>query len=124
MRTKHTLTFAIAGLMVAGCLSIQAQDRDWDHAHRVIGKTQEDLRRVEHRDIWTVADRGHYEAAERNLSDVRADLDHNRLDRGRLEAAINEIEHITHVDKIDGHARDMLSDDLHELQRLRDGWRW
>jgi len=110
-----SLCFAIPGLVSA---------QDWDRAHRVIGKTQEDLHRIEHHDVWAAPDRGHYDAAERNLSDVRHDLDENRLDRGRLEATIGEIEHITHVDGLDRHAREVLMEDVRELRRLRDAWRW
>jgi hypothetical protein len=121
---NQTLFLAIAGLFVAGTMPTYAQEGDWGRAHRVIEKTQEDLHHIEHHDVWAVPDRGHYEAAERNLSDVRQDLDRNRLDRGRLDAAIGEIEHITHVDALDRHAREMMAADLHELQRLRDDWHW
>jgi hypothetical protein len=132
---NHLLTcFAITGLIAAVSIPALAQERDhdrdrdhghdWERAHRVIGKAQEDLRRVEHRDMWTMVDKGHYDAAERNLADVRHDLDENRLDRGRLDRAIEQIEHITHVDRLDGHARDILAEDLHELRRLRDDWHW
>ena len=69
-------------------------------------------------------DRGHYDAAERNLGEVRRDLDKNRLDRGRLEAAIAEVEHITHVDAVGREAREHLNEDVRELRRLRDDWRW
>ena len=123
---KQILSFVIAGLFVAGCSPLRAQEhgRDWDRAHRIIEKTQDDLRHVEHHDAWAVTERGHYDAAERNLADVRRDLDKNRLDRGRLEAAISEIEHITHVNALDPKPREVLGDDLRELRRLRDDWRW
>jgi hypothetical protein len=119
MRTLLTLSF---GLAIAGMVA--AQEHDWDHAHRVVGKAQEDLHRIEHRDAWAEADRGHYEAAERNLANVRKDLDGNRLDRGRLEATIMEVEHITHVDAIDRRAREVLTEDVRELRRLKDSWHW
>jgi hypothetical protein len=121
---KQTSSFAIAGLLLAGCFPMYAQEGDWGRAHRVIERTQEDLRHIEHHDVWAMGDRGHYEAVERNLTDIRQDLDRNRLDRGRLDAAIGEIEHITHIDALDGHARERMTDDLHELQRLRDDWHW
>jgi hypothetical protein len=117
MRTAALLCFAVAGALCA-------QDHDWDRAHRVIGKTMEDLHRVEHHDIWAEVDRGHYDAAEHHLADVRRDLDQNRLDRGRLDQSIAEIEHVTHVDRLDGRAREMLTGDLRELRHLRDDWHW
>ena len=110
-----SLCFAIPALVSA---------QDWDRAHRVIGKTQEDLRRIEHHEAWAEGDRGHYEAAERNLSDVRRDLDQNRLDRGRLDETIAEIEHITHVDRIEPRARETLTEDVRQLRRLREEWHW
>jgi hypothetical protein len=112
-----SLCFAIPAL-------VSAQEHDWDRAHRVIGKAQEDLHRIEHWDVLAEGDRGHYQAAERNLADVRKDLDQNRLDRGRLEGTIVEIEHITHVDRLDAHAREILTEDVRELRRLRDEWHW
>ena len=48
--------FAIAGLFLAAYLPMQAQDHDWPRAHRVIEKTQADLRMVEHHDVWPAAD--------------------------------------------------------------------
>jgi hypothetical protein len=109
------LCFAVTGLVSA---------QEWDRAHRIIAKTQEDLHRIEHHEAWASGDRGHYEAAERNLNDVRKDLDGHRLDRGRLDATISEIEFITHVDRIDRHAREVLNGDARELHKLRDSWRW
>lgn len=122
---RRTCFFVLAGLLLAGWVPARAQTRsDWDRAHRIIEKTQEDLRRVEHHDAWAVTDRGHYDTAERNLRDVRLDLDKNRLDRGRLDASINEIEQITHVNALDPKPREALGEDLRELRRLRDDWRW
>src|SRR5580692_753817 len=105
-------TFILLSLSIAVAGLVAAQDRDWDRAHRIVGKAQEDLHHIEHHDAWAQADRGHYEAAERNLADVRKDLDGNRLDRERLEATIVEIEHITHVDMVDRHAREVLTEDV------------
>jgi hypothetical protein len=122
IRTLPSL--AIAGALLAAWLPAVAQEHDWDRAHRIVEKTQADLHHIEHHDIWTAVDRGHYDAAERNLSQVRRDLDNNRLDRGRLNAAIAEVEHITHVDALDRGSREALSGDLHEMQRLRDDWHW
>ena len=38
---SRTLLLAIAGLLLAGWIPAQAQDRDWDRAHRVLGKAME-----------------------------------------------------------------------------------
>jgi len=124
MRSATLPFLALAGLVLSGWIPAQAQNRDRGRAHRIIEKTQEDLHHVEHRDRWGMADRGHYDAAERNLNAVRRDLDQNRLDRRRLDAAIGEIEHITRVDAVDRRARELLNDDARELHRLRDAWRW
>ena len=123
----RTFVLAMAGVLLAGgmiSVPAMAQDRDWARAQRIIGQTQEDLRRVEHHDVWATPERGHYDAAERNLADVRRDLDDHRLDRRRLEDAINEIEHVTHVNALDPKPREALSGDLRELRRLRDEWHW
>jgi hypothetical protein len=124
-KRSHTLPcLALAGLLLSGWIPAQAQNRDWNRAHRIIAKTQEDLHHIEHHDVWASADRVHYEAAERNLTTVRRDLDQNRLDRRNLDAAISEIEHITHVGALDRRAREQLNADASELHRLRDSWRW
>jgi hypothetical protein len=122
---SHTLSyFALTGLLLAGWNPARAQERDWPRAHRIIERAQEDLRRIEHREGWATGDRGHFDAAERNLADIRRDLDRNRLDRPRLEETIREIEYITHVDRIDGRARERLNEDVRELRRLREEWHW
>jgi hypothetical protein len=122
----QTLSYlAMTSMLFAALASpVRAQDHDWDRAHRILDKAHEDLRLIEHHDVWAVPDRGHYEAAERNLGDIRRDLDHNRLDRARLDETIAEIEHITHVDALDGRARERLGEDLRELRRLREEWHW
>lgn len=124
MQVRTLPYFAVASLLLAGFSPARAQERDWGRAHRVIEKTQEDLRRVEHHDRWAAADRGHFDAAERNLADVRRDLGENRLDRKRLDETIDEIEHIVHVDALNGRAREGVEEDLRELRRLRDDWHW
>jgi hypothetical protein len=122
---SHILSyFALAGLLLAGWSPARAQVGDWPRAHRVIERTQENLHHIEHREGWATGDRGHFDAAEHNLADIRKDLDRNRLDRGRLEDTIREIEYITHVDHLDGHARERLNEDVRELRRLRDEWHW
>lgn len=114
--------------IAAGCLLFlawsPAQAQDWGRAHRTLDKTQEDLRHIEHHDVWAAEDRGHYEAAERNINDIRRDLDRNRLDRGKLDATIAEVEHITHVDAVPREPRERLNEDLRELRRLREEWHW
>jgi hypothetical protein len=112
-----SLCFAIPAL-------VSAQDRDWDRAQRVTAKVQEDLHHIEHHEMWADGDRGHYDAAERNLSDVRQDLDHNRLDRDRLEKSIQEMEFIAHVDRLEPRMRDQIMEDVRDLRRLRDEWHW
>ena len=128
MRSYVLPYIALTGFLFTGWHPLAAQtrdrDHDWDRAHHVIEKAHEDVRRIEHHDAWTVTDRGHYEAAERNLADVRHDLDQNRLDRNRLDQAIAEIENIAHVDALDRHARERLAEDIRELRRLRDDWHW
>jgi hypothetical protein len=118
-------SLAVAGLLIAAFTpAMKAQEHDWPRAHRLIEKVQTDLRAVEHHDTWPEADRGHYDAAERNLTDVRHDLDENRLDRGKLDAAIGEMEHISHVNLLDPKVRETVNEDVRELRRLRDEWHW
>lgn len=120
---KYTFALAIAGLLLAGWTPARAQ-QDWGRAHRIIDKTLNDLHRVEHHEAWATGDRGHYEAAEHNLMDVRRDLDRNHLDRGHLQATINEVEYITHVDAVRPRARQVLAEDVREMRRLDHDWRW
>jgi len=122
--TRLLLPLAMAGLFVAGSDVAWGQEHDWNRARHVIERTQRDLRGIEHHDVWTLPERGHYEAAERNLGDVRRDLDENRLDRRRLDAAIGEMEHVSQTAALDPRARDRLNEDIHELNRLRDDWHW
>ena len=131
---KQLLSFAIAGMFLAGSVVVFAQDHDrdrdhdrdhdWDGARGTVSRTMEDLRHVEHRDAWAVVDRGHYEAAERNLADVNKDLSENRLDRRRLNAAISEIEHVSDVTALDRHSHERLSDDIRDLRHLESSWHW
>jgi hypothetical protein len=119
------LMTTVAGLSLATLtVPVQAQPRDWARAHRIIRQAQEDLHRVQRHEAWKEGDRGHYAAAERNLADVSRDLDQNRLDRRRLDATIEEMEYITHVDALGPREREALNNDARELHRLRDDWHW
>src|SRR5258706_6131 len=90
--------FFPAGLAAALVPFAHAQDRDrdrdrghdWERAHDVISRTMEDLGHIERREAFAGSDRERYDHAMRALADVDRQVSEGRLDRGKLDDAIEQ----------------------------------
>ena len=120
-----------AAFTVAAMPAVHAQredrDRDrrpgWDRAHEVVNRAIEDLRHLERRDAFGGEDRDRYNHAMRALADFDRSISENRFDRGRLDEAIEQLDHVTRSRMLEARERDRVLDDLRDLRRLREEWR-
>ena len=120
----------MTGLLVAAASFAYSQDRDhdrdrghdWERARQVVDRTMDDLRHVERRDAFAGDDRERYDHALRSLADVDRSLADGRFDRGKLDEAIEHVDHVTRSRILDPRERDRVMDDLRDLRRMREEW--
>jgi hypothetical protein len=133
--TQHLSRFLLAGFFAAAMIpgihaqTHDAQDRDrdrggnWDRAHQIANRTMEDLRHIERRESFAGEDRDRYTRALRALGDFDHSVAEGRFDKGRLDDAIEQVDHVTRSRMLDPRERDQVQDDLRDLRRLREEWR-
>src|SRR5690349_19249634 len=102
--------FLLVGIFAAAMLPIaHAQDRDrdrdrgpgWERAREVVSRTMEDLRHIERRDAFAGEDRDRYDRALRSLSDFDRSVSNGRFDKGRLDEAIEHVDHVSRSRMLD-----------------------
>jgi hypothetical protein len=99
------------------------RDRDWNRARQVVNRTMDDLRRLERRDAFAGEERERYDHSLRALAEVDRSLADGRFDRGRLDEAIEHVDHVTRSRVLDPSERDHVLEDLRDLRRVREEWR-
>ncbi|MCX6622414.1 MAG: hypothetical protein NTY38_15380 [Acidobacteria bacterium] len=65
-------------------------------------------------------ERKHIEHAQRDLSRFQEKMSQGRFDRGRLDSAIGNLQHVVNADRIDPRSRSRLARDLDDLRNFRD----
>ncbi|HLH39909.1 MAG TPA: hypothetical protein VKX39_12235 [Bryobacteraceae bacterium] len=119
------MRIAVIGVLLVPLTYAQGpREAEFERARNIVSKTMDDLRHVERHDQFAPEDRERYQRATRDLEDMRRDLDDHRLDRERLDRAIEEIERVARVDTVGERERRELMGDVRELRRLRDDWHY
>lgn len=68
------------------------------------------------------ADRDRLNKAEKQLREFSAKWDHGKFDKGQLNDAIDSIQHVLDRNRLHEGDRDVVSDDLTQLRRMRDAY--
>ena len=129
MKFSHLIRFAAGLAMLAGLISAQDRDRGrdrgehWDRARDVVGRTISDLQHIERREAFRGDERDRYDHALRALADVDRGLADGHFDRGKIDEAIEHVDHVTRNRMLDPRERDQVMDDLRDLRRVREEWR-
>jgi hypothetical protein len=84
-------------------------------AERTIG----DLRQIADRETFSHGQHERYQHAIEHLSEFSGKLYAGRFDRGKLDRGIDDLRNVLARNRMDPHARDVLSGDLNELYRFR-----
>jgi hypothetical protein len=119
----RNLLFAI---LISGLASfVQAQPDFHEQARHAVDQTSTDLQRFIHRDNLNEEQRGHFEAAMRDLREFREMAENGRWEGGRdrLDHAIDNIERVMEHADLGEHERGALQEDIRHLREARDGWR-
>jgi hypothetical protein len=126
---------SIAVLLAALIPFTQAQERDrdrdhdrdrgrsWEYARQIVDRTIDDLRHLERQEAFAGDDRERYQHALRALADADRALADGRFDRGKLDEAIDHVDHVAKSRILDPRERDRVLDDLRDLRRMREDWR-
>ena len=127
---NHFIRFANTTVLATGLLlaapaffpassSISAQSSRYEEARAVVDRTQTDLTRS----VGLVHDGKElerYKNAQKKLSTFDRHLVKGKFDKGTLDSAIEDLQHVLDHNTLHGQDRDTLMDDIHRLRELRE----
>jgi hypothetical protein len=111
---RAVLVCALSG---AGWM-LQAQD--FGRARDLVTRVQDDLQRAADFTRSNEKERVRYENVQHHLSEFDRDLRHDHFDKGKLDAAIDNLKDVVKNNTLEGRDRDALASDLSDLRTLRD----
>lgn len=114
LTAKTLILFTLTG---AGWM-LQAQE--FDRARDLVSRVQNDLQRAEDFTRSNEKERVRYENVQHHLSEFDRDLRRDHFDKGKLDAAIDNLKDVVKKNTLEGHDRDSLAADLSDLRTLRD----
>ena len=96
------------------------QAQNFDRARDLVTRVQDDLQRAADFTRNNEKERVRYENVQHHLSEFDRDLRHDHFDKGKLDAAIDNLKDVVKNNTLEGHDRDALAADLSDLRTLRD----
>jgi hypothetical protein len=138
---RRLLAIAVAGLAFSLAVpAVHARDYDydrerWGYGNRrsddfgryrpggagIVDRTMSDLRRAASRNRVDSHERDHFRRAVNELQTFRYRLAEGRFDEGRLNRAIEDLEHLSNARQLHPADRRILAQDMYELRDFR---RW
>ncbi len=94
--------------------------QDYGRARDLVAHVQEDLERAADFTRNNDKERDRYRDVQHHLSEFDADLRAGKFDKGKLDAAIDNLKDIVRKNTLESHDRDALARDLSDLRTLRD----
>ena len=117
-RRTPVLEGALVFLLCGASWMLQAQN--FDRARDLVTRVQDDLQRATDFTRNNEKERVRYENVQHHLSEFDRDLRHDHFDKGKLDAAIDDLKNVVKNNTLEGHDRDALASDLSDLRTLRD----
>jgi hypothetical protein len=121
--------FALRGVMALSLLSVGAMvlpAQDWRYEHRrradtPVDRTIHDLQRLAQRagPYNSGRERSRVDNAIRHLSEFDSRYDRGHFDKGKLDDAIGDVQHVVDHNPLDERARRILWDDVSSLRAFR-----
>ena len=97
-----------------------ANDRNgYSPSGSLIGRVLSDIDRIASNSWVDDHERRHFYEASRKLQEFEERLTRGNFDNGKLDKAIENIQHLADADQVRGRDRDMLYRDLSELRQFR-----
>ncbi len=85
----------------------------------LIGRVMSDIDRAASNSRFDNHERKHFEETSRRLQEFEERWSRGNFDTGRLDRAIENLQHLAEADQLRGRDRDILSQDLAELRQFR-----
>ena len=125
-RTIQMPSLAGLGLLLMLALPAAPQGGVFGDARGLVSRVQEDLRRADGLLQRTHKQRERYDKekerldnAQRHLSELDRELARNNFDKGKLDAAIDDVKNVAEHNTLSPEARDALAIDLRDLREMR-----
>lgn len=116
----------VLGLLLALALPASPQGGVFGDARGLVNRVQEDLRRADGLLERTHRQREQYDKererldnAQRRLSEFDRELARNSFDKGKLDAAIDDVKNVAEHNTLSPETRDALTIDLRDLRAMR-----
>jgi hypothetical protein len=98
----------------------QRREEPWPRGQELVRRTQEDLRRAQERAPGhSGKERERFDNAHRHLAGFEDELKRRNFNKGRLDEAIGDVQHILDNNRLSDRGREMLQLDVTDLRRLR-----
>ena len=110
-------TVLVCALTGAGWM---LQAADFDRARDLVSRVQSDLQKAADFTRNNEKERVRYENVQHHLSEFDRDLHRDHFDKGKLDAAIDDLKNVVKNNTLESHDRDSLASDLSDLRTLRD----
>jgi predicted nucleic acid-binding Zn-ribbon protein len=105
---------------VCGGLVASAQGQFYADMRGAVQKTDDDLQRVREKGPRDKKELNRIDEARKHLSDFDRDLTKNKFNKGKLNAAIDNVKHVLEHNTLDARDRDALTVDIENLRRDRE----
>jgi hypothetical protein len=117
----HRSLIVIAGLVFIASLAVPAfAQRDlYRNARALVGQTQTDLRNATEMSQRHDRELQRVDYAQKHLSEFDRALSKRKWDKGKLDAAIDDLQNVIDHNTLEPEDRDRLSVDLRDLRGLR-----
>jgi hypothetical protein len=119
LRGKSVVAIAALLGMLSGA-GWMLQAADFDRARDLVSRVQNDLQRAADFTRTNEKERSRYENVQHHLSEFDRDLSRDHFDKGKLDAAIDNLKDVVKNNTLESHDRDALATDLSDLRTLRD----
>jgi hypothetical protein len=113
-RCKSVLYATALVLLSTGSVFAQGSD-----VRGVVDRSQNDLRRAEDFERNRGKEVSRYENAQKHLSEFDRDFTNGHFEKGKLDAAINDVKNVVDHNTLDTESRDALRNDLRDLRVVR-----
>ena len=125
-RQLRTMILASACAFSTGALAFGQFENRPEYApqsvNALVDQVHNDLNRAY--TVWHLrnGDRDRLNNAEKQLREFAQKWDNHHFDRGELDDAIGAIQHVLDNNRLEGHDRDAIGDDVNRLRNMREAY--
>jgi hypothetical protein len=107
-----------AGVLAGAGLSLFGQEHE--RTRELVARVQADLQRAAEFTRNNEKERERYHNVQNHLSEFDRELRAGKFDKGKLDAAIDDLKNVVKNNTLESHDRDALAADLSDLRTMRD----